>query len=184
MLSFHKIKGSSIIIFSIKNENMLLGTLILTTDDKDFFKEDHTELLLLLKEPFVIAVSNALRHMEIIKLSNILQDDNRYLYEELLSNVSDVIIGSKFGLKKSMGKVRQVAALESPVLITGETGAGKDVIAVAIHQSSLRCDKPFIVVNCGAIPDGLIDSELFGHEKGAFTGAVTKKRGRFERANK
>jgi transcriptional regulator with GAF, ATPase, and Fis domain len=83
-----------------------------------------------------------------------------------------------------MEKVRQVAALDSPVLLLGETGAGKDVIANAIHYTSTRRDGPFVSVNCGAIPDTLIDSELFGHEKGAFTGAISQKRGRFERADK
>ena len=82
-----------------------------------------------------------------------------------------------------MYKVRQVASLDSPVLLLGETGTGKDVIANAIHYSSSRSEGPFVSVNCGAIPDTLIDSELFGHEKGAFTGALAQKRGRFERAH-
>jgi len=81
-------------------------------------------------------------------------------------------------------KVEQVSALDSPVIIFGETGVGKDIIANMIHYSSLRANGPFISVNCGAIPDSLIDSELFGHEKGAFTGAMANKKGRFERANK
>ena len=83
-----------------------------------------------------------------------------------------------------MYKVQQVATLDSPVLLLGETGVGKDVIANAIHYSSSRSNGPLVSVNCGAIPDTLIDSELFGHEKGAFTGALSQKRGRFERANK
>jgi transcriptional regulator with GAF, ATPase, and Fis domain len=83
-----------------------------------------------------------------------------------------------------MHKVQQVAALNSPVLLLGETGVGKDVIANTIHYSSSRSSGPFVSVNCGAIPDSLIDSELFGHEKGAFTGALAQKRGRFERADK
>jgi transcriptional regulator with GAF, ATPase, and Fis domain len=83
-----------------------------------------------------------------------------------------------------MQMVQQVAALDSPVLLLGETGAGKDIIANAIHYSSTRRDAPFISVNCGAIPETLIDSELFGHERGAFTGALSQKRGRFERADK
>jgi transcriptional regulator with GAF, ATPase, and Fis domain len=83
-----------------------------------------------------------------------------------------------------MQKVQQVATLDSPVLLLGETGVGKDVIANAIHYSSSRSNGPFVNVNCGAIPDTLIDSELFGHEKGAFTGALAQKRGRFERADK
>jgi transcriptional regulator with GAF, ATPase, and Fis domain len=82
-----------------------------------------------------------------------------------------------------MEMVRQVASLGNSVLLLGETGTGKEVIANAIHAGSPRRDKPFIKVNCGAIPENLIDSELFGHERGAFTGAVAEKRGRFERAN-
>ena len=94
------------------------------------------------------------------------------------------IVGAKFGLKQVMNRARQVAAMDSPVLILGETGTGKDMIANAIHNSSPRSSGPFVGINCGAIPDSLIDSELFGHEKGAFTGALSQKRGRFERANK
>jgi len=86
-------------------------------------------------------------------------------------------------LKNVMEMVRQVSPLESPVLLLGETGTGKEVIASAIHNSSLRKDGPFIRVNCGAIPATLLDSELFGYEKGAFTGAVAQKRGRIERAH-
>ena len=82
-----------------------------------------------------------------------------------------------------MRKLRQVSLSDSPVLLMGETGSGKDVLATFVHDSSSRADGPFISVNCGAIPDSLIDSELFGHEKGAFTGALSQKRGRFERAN-
>jgi transcriptional regulator with GAF, ATPase, and Fis domain len=82
-----------------------------------------------------------------------------------------------------MEMVRQVASLDSPVLLMGETGVGKEVIANAIHYSSHRKDGPFVKVNCGSIPENLLDSELFGHEKGAFTGAITQRRGRFERAH-
>lgn len=95
----------------------------------------------------------------------------------------DEIVGADFGLKGVMGMVRQVASLDSPVLLLGETGVGKDVIANAIHYSSLRRDGPLVKVNCGAIPETLLDSELFGHEKGAFTGALSTRRGRFERAD-
>ncbi|MBA3036021.1 MAG: AAA family ATPase, partial [Desulfobacterium sp.] len=95
----------------------------------------------------------------------------------------DEIIGAESGLKNVMDMVHQVAPRDNPVLLLGETGVGKEVIANAIHYSSPRKDGPFIKVNSGAIPEGLIDSELFGHEKGAFTGALNQKRGRFERAH-
>jgi transcriptional regulator with GAF, ATPase, and Fis domain len=113
-----------------------------------------------------------------------LADDNRFLQRELLRITGDEIIGADFGLREVMYKLRLVAPTDSPVLLMGETGAGKDVVANAIHLSSSRRDGPFIPVNCGAIPDSLLDSELFGHEKGAFTGALAKKRGRFERADR
>jgi len=125
-----------------------------------------------------------LRHQEVLRLKDMLTDDNRYLHQQLREISGYEIIGADFGLKAVMEMVQQVAALDSPVLLQGETGAGKEVIAYAIHYSSPRKHGPFIKVNCGAIPETLMDSELFGHEKGAFTGAVVQKRGRFERADK
>ena len=101
----------------------------------------------------------------------------------MLEMTGDTIIGADFGLKEVAEAVRHVAPLNSPVLLVGETGVGKEVFANAIHYSSPRKDRQFIKVNCGAIPENLIDSELFGHEKGAFTGAISRKRGRFERAH-
>jgi transcriptional regulator with GAF, ATPase, and Fis domain len=125
-----------------------------------------------------------MQHQEVVRLKELLADDYRYLQRELLRISGDEIIGADFGLREVMHKLRHVAPTESPVLLMGETGVGKDVIANAIHLSSPRQEGPFIPVNCGAIPDSLLDSELFGHEKGAFTGALSQKRGRFERANK
>ncbi|MFZ2656238.1 MAG: sigma 54-interacting transcriptional regulator, partial [Victivallales bacterium] len=95
----------------------------------------------------------------------------------------DEIVGAHFGLRQVMEMVGLVASLASPVLLLGETGAGKEVIATAIHHLSPRRNGPFIKVNCGTIPESLMDSELFGHEKGAFTGALFQKRGRFEWAH-
>jgi transcriptional regulator with GAF, ATPase, and Fis domain len=155
----------------------------LLAQGKNRFSEEHGRLFSLLNEPFSIAVSNTLKHQEILRLKEFLADDNRYLHRELLHLSGDEIIGADFGLKGVMTMVREVASLGSPVLLLGETGAGKDVIANAIHYSSPRKDGPFVKVNCGAIPETLLDSELFGHEKGAFTGAISQRRGRFERAN-
>ena len=165
-------------------EGNQIGTLALYVDGLNQYTDEHARLLQLLHGPIAIAMSKALEHQEIIRLKDMLADDNRYLYNELRSVSGDEIIGSDFGLKAVMEMVRQVAHLNSPVLLLGETGAGKEVIANAIHHSSPRKDGPFIKVNCGAIPETLLDSELFGHEKGAFTGAVAQKRGRFERADK
>jgi transcriptional regulator with GAF, ATPase, and Fis domain len=164
--------------------DQVAGTLALLAEGKNRFTKEHAELYTTLKEPFFVAMSNTLKHREVIKLKDLLADDNKYLHGELRRLSGDEVIGGNFGLKDVMHKVHQVSALDSPVLLLGETGVGKDVIANVIHYSSSRSNSPFVSVNCGAIPDSLIDSELFGHEKGAFTGALAQKRGRFERANK
>ena len=157
-------------------EGNQIGTLALYADGLNQYTGEHARLLQLLHGPVAIAMSKALEHQEIIRLKDMLADDNRYLYNELRSVSGDEIIGSDFGLRPVMEMVRQVAPLDSPVLLLGETGAGKEVIANAIHYSSPRKDGPFIKVNCGAIPETLLDSELFGHEKGAFTGAVSSEK--------
>ena len=176
--------GSSILLMFLIMDNVPLGSLVLMTKGNNQYTDEHARLLALLKEPFCIAMSNTLKHQEVLDLKDMLADDYKYLNRELFRLYGDEIIGENFGLKGTMELVRQVAPLDSPVLLLGETGVGKDVIANAIHYSSPRKDGPFITVNCGAIPDTLMDSELFGHEKGAFTGALSQKRGRFERADK
>jgi len=183
MLQFHHITCTDLMVLHLKSNDQVLGALVLITEKSKYTKK-HAQLLSMLKEPFIIAMANALKHREVIKYRDLLQDDNRYLHGELRRISGDEIVGANFGLKEIMDKVRQVAKMDSPVLLLGETGVGKDVIANAIHYLSNRHDGPFVSVNCGAIPDTLIDSELFGHEKGAFTGALAQKRGRFERADK
>lgn len=184
MLQFHKVPCTSLMVIMLKSNGHTLGSLVFITDGKEKYTNHHARLVSLLKEPFLIALSNTLKHREVLKLKDLLADDNRYLHNELRRLSGDEIIGANFGLKETMEKVRQVAQLGSPVLLLGETGTGKDVIANAIHHTSPRGSGPFVNVNCGAIPETLIDSELFGHEKGAFTGAISQKRGRFERADK
>jgi len=159
------------------------GALAVGTEGYDRYTEEHGRLLALLNEPFAIAMANAMRHRKVLELKDMLTDDNRYLHKELLRLSGDKIIGAEGGLKGVMAMVRKVAPLTSPVLLLGETGVGKELIAGAIHHASPRKDRPFITVNSGAIPETLLDSELFGHEKGAFTGAIAQKRGRFERAH-
>jgi len=184
MTEFHGQPTTSVILLVLRTKSDMLGYLVLISEGEEKFENEHLEWLRLLKDPLVIAMSNTLRHRELVKLNDLLADDNRYLHGELRRLSGDEIVGANFGLKSVMHKVQQVASLDSPVLLLGETGTGKDVIANSIHYSSSRSTGPFVSVNCGAIPDTLIDSELFGHEKGAFTGALSQKRGRFERANK
>jgi len=184
LAEYRHAKGNdvSILVLRLELEGRRIGVLIIVAEGLDRFTEKHANLVAILNEPFSMALSNALQYQEITRLKDMLADDNRFLHRELRNRSGHEIIGADMGLRQVMRSLRQVAQLNSPVLLLGETGTGKEVIANAIHDSSSRKDGPFIKVNCGAIPEGLIDSELFGHEKGAFTGAVTRKRGRFERA--
>jgi formate hydrogenlyase transcriptional activator len=175
---------SSLLIMRMELKGKRLGSVVLRCQGTNRYSSEHADLLSLLNEPFAISLSNFLRFEEVMKLKEMLADDNRFLHHELRSLSGEDIIGRDFGLSAVMDMVQRVAPMDSPVLLLGETGSGKEVIANAIHCSSGRREGPFIKVNCGAIPETLVDSELFGHEKGAFTGAVSQKRGRFERANK
>jgi formate hydrogenlyase transcriptional activator len=176
-------EDSSRIHMDLELETERLGVLTLFAEGKQRYTQEHSRLIALLHDPLAVAISNILQYREITRLRDLLTDDNRYLRRELRAISGDHIVGADFGLRHVMQMVRQVSSLNSPVLLLGETGVGKEVVANAVHEGSGRNDKPFVKVNCGAIPEGLIDSELFGHEKGAFTGAVSLKRGRFERAH-
>ncbi|MBT4267469.1 MAG: sigma 54-interacting transcriptional regulator, partial [Deltaproteobacteria bacterium] len=173
----------SILFLRLRIEGVLQGGLVLKADGIDRFTDEHMRLFALLKDPWAIVMTNNRQYMELVRLKEILADDNQYLYKELQDFRGGEIVGAKNGLRQVTILAGQVASLNSPVLLLGETGVGKEVIASSIHNNSDRKDGPFIKVNCGAIPDTLIDSELFGHEKGAFTGATSQKRGRFERAD-
>ncbi len=176
-------RNSSLLNLRLIIGEHFIGALNIIAQGKNRFTEDHAKLLALLKDPFGIAVANSLKHRDVLKMQDRLKDDNRYLQTELLRISGNDIIGRNNGLRGVMEAVNQVAYLHTPVLLIGDTGTGKEVIANAIHSSSTRKDGPFIKVNCGAIPETIIDSELFGHERGAFTGAISQKRGYFERAH-
>jgi transcriptional regulator with GAF, ATPase, and Fis domain len=129
-------------------------------------------------------MENDLRLRELNSLRETLEADKRSLLSRLgRTELSDTIVGAEAGLRSVMEQVELVAHSDVPVLILGETGSGKEVVARAIHNRSPRAAKPFLRVNCGAIPPELIDSELFGHEPGSFTGAVGVRKGWFERAD-
>jgi transcriptional regulator with GAF, ATPase, and Fis domain len=174
---------SSAMVVVLQLEGAELGALFVHCAGVARFTQHQAELLGQLNEPCAIALMNHLRYHELQKAKELLVDDNRFLSHQLRQPVGQEIIGADFGLLEVMRLVREVAPLPSPVLLLGETGTGKELIAGAIHNLSNRRDGSFIKVNCGAIPPTLIDSELFGHERGAFTGAVGRKRGLFERAH-
>lgn len=170
----------SLLVMRLPIKSVGQCAVVLIANGHDQYTSEHAHLLSLLRDPFNVAISNALKHREVVRMKAVLDSENR----ELLNLSRYKLIGENIGLRRVMEMVQQVAPLNSPVLLLGETGVGKEVIANAIHDSSPRKDGPFIKVNCGAIPETLIDSELFGYEKGAFTGATALKRGFFERADK
>ncbi len=182
-------------LFSMSAENSLLvaplcgpnGTLGLFTvipDKGSKLTKWHEDLLRVLQEPLAVALENDRRLHELAVLREAAEADRRSLLTRLGRNeMTDTLIGAETGLRKVLDRVRQCSRSLVPVLILGETGTGKEVIAREIHQGSGRSNGPFIRVNCGAIPPELIDSQLFGHEKGSFTGAVEARQGWFERAD-
>jgi len=148
------------------------------------FKESDLEILSFFAAQAAIALDNAKAYEEIQELNRRLKEEKCYFEEQHLQSLHfEDIVGESAALMQVLGKVDQVAKADTTVLIVGETGVGKELVARAIHRYSPRGDKPFIRVFCSAIPDSLIPSELFGHEKGAFTGAIQRRIGRFELAD-
>jgi transcriptional regulator with GAF, ATPase, and Fis domain len=160
------------------------GALLLRIPPPKRFTATHLRMFHALLEPFSAALEND-RHLHELKaLRDAAEADKRSALSRLgRAELTDTIIGANAGLRPVMDRVALVSRSDIPVLILGETGSGKEVIARSIHDHSARAKGPFIRVNCGAIPPELIDSELFGHEKGAFTGATASRRGWFERAD-
>ncbi|MBU2515265.1 sigma 54-interacting transcriptional regulator [bacterium] len=184
MLKIINKKGKySTIMMRLSIKNREIGVVSFEAKGWDRFKEKDFKLLRLLQLPIAIALSNSRRYLELMALKNQLIDDKKYLQNELQKQQDMKIVGSENGLAGVLQQIRLVSPLDSPVLLYGETGVGKEIMANAIHILSNRREGPFIKVNCGAIPESLIDSELFGHVKGAFTGALENKRGRFERSH-
>jgi transcriptional regulator with GAF, ATPase, and Fis domain len=160
------------------------GVLVLVAPPPAAFDSRHAELLQVLREPFSVALDNDRRLAEIASLREAAEADKRSLLSRLgRDKLGDTIVGVGSGLRAVMERVELVARSDVPVLIFGETGSGKELVARAIHDRSPRAGRPFLRVNCGAIPHELIDSQLFGHEQGAFTGATETRHGWFERAD-
>ncbi|HEV2495959.1 MAG TPA: sigma 54-interacting transcriptional regulator [Terriglobia bacterium] len=172
-------------IVPLVNRDRALGTLNVGSLREDAFTEDDVELLTQVANQVSIAVDNALAFNQIAELQAKLAEEKLYLEDEIRTEHDfEEIVGESEALKRVLKKVETVAPTDSTVLIQGETGTGKEVIARAIHNLSRRRDATFVKVNCAAIPSGLLESELFGHEKGAFTGAIAQKIGRFELAHR
>jgi formate hydrogenlyase transcriptional activator len=163
----------------------ILGTLDLGAFAEDAFTADQFPLLTRVAGQIAIAVANAMSYQRIEELNAQLAREKLYLEDEIRNDhLFEEIIGRSRALHRVLREIETVAPTDSTVLISGETGSGKELVARAIHQLSGRRDKPFVKLNCAAIPTGLLESELFGHEKGAFTGAINQRIGRFELANR
>src|ERR1700674_2900823 len=161
------------------------GTLNLASRRSDAFPPSDLGLLQQVAAQIAIAVENALAFKEIEALKNKLAVEKLYLEEEIRSEFNfEEIVGDSPALKRALAQVELVAPAATTVLILGETGTGKELIARAIHNLSPRRERTFVKINCAAIPTGLLESELFGHERGAFTGALAQKIGRFELADR
>jgi formate hydrogenlyase transcriptional activator len=168
----------------LANHGRALGMLsILRTTEAPFSSED-VDFLNRASGQIAIAIENALAYHEISELKDKLAQEKLYLEEEIRSEMNfENIVGNSSPLKHVLELVETVAPNDSTVLLLGETGTGKELIARAIHDRSRRKDRTFVKLNCAAIPTGLLESELFGHEKGAFTGAISQKVGRMELAD-
>ncbi|HTV54454.1 MAG TPA: sigma 54-interacting transcriptional regulator [Terriglobia bacterium] len=177
------IKSSCFIPLVSRKESV--GVLALGRMGENPFSEDEVEFLTQVAGQVAIAVENARAYGQIADLKDKLAQEKLYLEDEIRSELNfEEIIGESSALRRVLGEVETVAPTDSTVLIYGETGTGKELIARAIHNLSTRQSSAFVKLNCAAIPTGLLESELFGHEKGAFTGAVTQRIGRFELAHR
>lgn len=174
----------SYISLPLLKRGKLLGTVDFISFEKRAFSPHEVQLLQDVSEIVSIAVSNALAFEEIRTLKEQLQAENRLLQDEIVQrSIYEEIVGSSLSLRQVLSDIDRVAPTDSTVLIMGETGTGKELIAHAIHRRSPRSERALVKVNCAALPAELIASELFGHEKGAFTGALQQRIGRFEAAH-
>ncbi len=161
------------------------GALNVGRRHEDAFAQDEIDLLSQVAQQVAIAVENALAYREIAELKDKLAEEKLYLEDEIRTEYNfEEIVGESPALKRVLKQLEIVAPTDSTVLIQGETGTGKELVARGLHKLSGRRERAFIKLNCAAIPTGLLESDLFGHEKGAFTGAIAQKIGRFELAHR
>jgi len=183
LLQFPKVAGDWILM-PLTGEHGAQGVAFAAARDGEKFIKSHVGLFTTLREPLGVALDNDARLHELAALREAAEAEKQSLLRRLgRSEGAETIVGEESGLGQVMQRVDLVSRSEVPVLILGETGTGKELVARAIHNRSERANGPFLRVNCGAIPRELIDSQLFGHEKGAFTGANETRQGWFERAD-
>jgi formate hydrogenlyase transcriptional activator len=177
-------RANSLCRVPLVSHDRVLGVLSLGSVREGAFSDDDVEFLGQVASQIAIAVENATAYREIAELKDKLVQEKVYLEDEIRSELNfEEIVGSSQSLRHVLGQIETVAPTDSTVLIYGETGTGKELVARAVHNLSPRKANAFVKLNCAAIPTGLLESELFGHEKGAFTGAISQRVGRFELAN-
>jgi formate hydrogenlyase transcriptional activator len=173
----------TMVLLPLTTRSKFVGVLSVARTEPRPFRAEEVRILEDISRPIGSAVANAITHEEIRRLRARAEEENVALKEEIRTEVATGgIIGSSSSLRAVMERVARVAATDATVLITGETGTGKELIARAIHAASPRAKRALIKINCAVLPEGLVASELFGHERGAFTGALERRRGRFELA--
>jgi formate hydrogenlyase transcriptional activator len=184
---YKKAKGEGLNSFCdvpLISRNRLLGVLAVGQREENAFDQDEIAFLVQVANQIAIGVENALAYTEIADLKDRLAQEKLYLEDEIRGEMDfEGIIGQSSAVRHVLNLVETVAPSDSTVLLLGETGTGKELIARAIHERSRRKDRTFVKLNCAAIPTGLLESELFGHERGAFTGAISQKIGRLELAD-
>jgi formate hydrogenlyase transcriptional activator len=174
----------SVCVLPLISRNRTLGVLALGSRVENSFSPDDVDFLLRAAGQVAIAVENALAFREIAELKDKLAQEKLYLEDEIRGEMDfEGIVGQSSALRHVLHLVETVAPSDSTVLLLGETGTGKELIARAVHERSRRKERTFVKLNCAAIPTGLLESELFGHERGAFTGAIAQKIGRLELAD-
>jgi formate hydrogenlyase transcriptional activator len=172
-------------VLPLASRGRVHGVLLLGRRDENAFSRDDVKFLMQVASQVAIAVENALAYSKIAELKEKLTQEKLYLEDEIRTELNfEEIVGKSAVLRRVLKQVATVAPTDSTVLIYGETGTGKELVARAIHNLSSRLSNSFVKLNCAAIPTGLLESELFGHEKGAFTGAIAQRIGRFELANR
>ena len=175
----------SLCCIPLKNSKAILGVLNLGSTKEQPVGGNDLSLLTQIANQLAVSLENARAYQELNELKNKLKQEKLYLEDEIRNELNfEEIIGEDPEILKVLSQVKIVAPTDATVLILGETGTGKELIARAVHRMSERRDRSFIKMNCAAIPTGLLESELFGHEKGAFTGAVSQKIGRLELGDK
>ena len=172
------------VVTALRTPNGPLGVMTLGSKRPDHFRRDDLDLMGQIATQISLALDNALAYEKLNASRNLIEQERLYLESEIRAEYNfEDIVGKSAALRKVLQQIEIVAPTDSTVLLHGETGTGKELIARALHSLSTRQNRTFVRLNCAAIPSGLVESELFGHERGAFTGALIQKKGRFEIAD-